>query len=58
MYVILYYFHGGDRHIIRCDEVVLLFWILAEGVCLLFCLLQTQLLADQHFSEALAHLGL
>ena len=42
----------------KLDEVVLLFWTLGEEACLLFCLLQTQLLVDQRFSEALAHVGL
>lgn len=35
----------------KLDKVVLLFWILAEEACLLFCLLQTLLLVDQHFQS-------
>lgn len=57
-YVLTVFFSFMEETDTKLDKVVLLFWILAEEACLLFCLLQTQLLVDQHFSEALAHVDL
>ena len=57
-YVLIVFFSFMEETDTKLDEVVLLFWTLGEEACLLFCLLQTQLLVDQRFSEALAHVGL
>lgn len=56
--MLIVFFSFTEETDTKLDKVVLFFWILAEEACLLFCLLQTQLLVDQHFSEALAHVGL
>ena len=40
-YVLIIFFSFMEETDTKLDKVVLLFWILVEEVCLLFCLLQT-----------------